>query len=59
MVILVALVYRFGGVFFLIELDFFYLFIFFSHVVKKKQFKRKAKLLNFIKSMDMFTCVAG
>ena len=45
-VIHVVLVYMFGGVFF------------FSHVVKKKLVKRKITLLNFIKSMNLFTCLA-
>jgi hypothetical protein len=43
--------------FFLIEHDFLS-YQYFPHTVKKKKFQRKAILLNFIKSMDIFTGLA-
>ena len=51
-------VYRFGRVFFLIELEFFLSSSFFLYS-KKNYFKRKFILLKFIKYMNMFTSLAS
>ena len=52
----VALVYEFGGVFFLVELDFFIAY-FFSYSKKKNQ--KKVMLLNFMKFMNLFTSLSS
>jgi hypothetical protein len=56
----VALVYEYGVVSFFFNWTwFFYRLFFFSHIVKKKSFRKKVILLNFIKSTDLYTCLSG
>jgi hypothetical protein len=53
----VALVYKFGGVFFFSWTWLFYR-LFFFHIVKKK-FQKKVMLLNFMKFMNLFTSLSS